>query len=176
MMCDVTSRFLAPSRWSVLLALLLLSCSSGGGGPTTTVVEYWAGTKSERTQAIGACLEEKGWSFEYVRDATGELAMSLPADIDTDAFHRDVEECEKAGAPIKWPETQEEYRTWFEHWIERYRCMVDAGFDLEDAPSFDSWYEAMLAEEGYDVPYLLKNPNDLISAVRACPADPEAFW
>src|SRR5690606_40024886 len=81
-----------------------------------------------------------------------------------------------AVAPIKWPETQEEYRTWFEHWIERYRCMVDAGFDLEDAPSFDSWYEAMLAEEGYDVPYLLKNPNDLISAVRACPADPEAFW
>lgn len=175
-MHGLLGRILALGGWVILLVLLLFACSSRGVGSTTTLVEYWAGTKSERTQALGACLEEKGWSLGYVRDYSGVLVITFDANIDREAFRQDADACEISILPIKWPETEEEHRLWFERWMEQYRCMVDAGFELDAAPSFDSWYEAMLAEEGYDVPSLLKNPSVLISAVTACPADPEAFW
>lgn len=167
------------TRFLSVSLLLVAGCTSTVVDTADPIVDYWSGTRSERTEAIAACLEAKGWTVELIQNADGSSAISAPgvSRANSPDFYRDAGDCDVELPPIKWPETEAEYREYYERWIGRYDCMVDAGFDLDEAPSFDTWYEVMLSGEGYsDATYLLRDSEQWFSAVQACPADPEAFW
>lgn len=169
----------------LLLAFLVCGCVTDGRPSDTTVSdEYWTGTRTERTEAIYACLEALGtWAIEKAFDpVTGGLNI-VSHGVDTRealrAFSADLEACDRSLPAVRWPETDAEYAQWYQRWMARYECLESEGFPLEPRPSFETWLDEMRSGDGEADPLGLLTddaPETWQQASRACPQDPDAFW
>lgn len=172
-------------RLGFTLCLALLAGCTAENIAQPEPQEYWQGTRTEFTQAIHDCVLERGWQVNTTTDPiTRELRVEvhgLDTRDDLLAFSADSEACKESLPPIRWPETDTEYALWYENWIGRYDCMVEAGLQMLPAPSLQAWTELQRFGDGHeDATYLILgvegDPGLWARAVSACPPDPDAFW
>lgn len=169
-------------RWTPLwfaVSLAVLAGCTGEAAPEQETAAEFSGTRTEYMQAQVDCLIELGWdAWVHMDPMAGPIIAADTGGTQAgfDAFAVDSDECEAALPAMPEPQSEAEFREMYDNLVERYECVIEAGYEPNPPPAFETWLESL---DGDSTPWGSFDgleDRQMLDAAEACPADPDAWW
>ena len=165
---------------SAVPALILVGASACSSGPSNDGEEgrpLFAGTRTEHQVAVFECVRDKGVDVELKKSDDGDGYQMAQHSSESPGDVADlIRDCTaEVGFPPPLPSADEDFKEQFEGRVADYECLVAAGFDIPEPPSFAAYLEE--ARGGGDLwgPWELLQPIPA-AALETCPRDADSWW
>jgi len=164
------------------LPLLLLSagCSSGPV-PSVSVSPsqrpVFAGTKTEWTQAMVACMQKKGVKATFKVDDEGAPTVEVNDPISGDSSAGQVawSACRDELPARPEPTSDADFKVMFDNLAAQSKCVQGEGYEVPPTPSWQSFLEQARAKS-IDWDPTSRVPEQLRSSARKACIDQDKWW
>lgn len=165
--------------------------TTASGGPSATSdggqfsgwedwAEFWDRANVEYTAAVVQCLRDKGWAVDHeegtiqygIEYSDPERQQPLFRAADSDCGREAVARGYTDPGTRVWDGTT--LRFLYDYNVDRYQCLLNAGYDIPTPPSFEAWLDTYQTGQGEIwIPYRYL-PRDWLSKQAAESACPQA--
>ena len=156
--------------------LVLAGCTA----PAIVQDERFTGSPKDFTLSIHACLLDAGWETELVTKDDGSVSLQAPGVTSADLREQFLEasdECNASMPAIPVPESDAELQQFYVTWTDVHSCLVDAGYDIDAPPSYQTFVDEYHAGNGSSDPYFLIADRTAREQARTvCPKNPDSWW
>lgn len=169
--------------WSpcVLAAsLLLAACTTGTANPDSTAAQsetpIFTGTPEEFNLLVMECLRDRGWEVMLGNQAEGAGTFMITVTPDQeDAYRTDSEACAEPLGVFP-PPTRRDLERQYEWLLGQRRCLIEAGYEIDEPPTLEWWLENYNnVETGWDPVGDVGHGLDYQRALAACPRSTESW-
>lgn len=164
-----------------LITVLVVGTSACSGGlEEEGEVErpLYPGTRTEFQIALIECAQGKGIDIEAQLSDDGDGYEGLQhSEERPEEVAPLFDLCrEEIGYPPPVPSSDEEIRVQFDWRVGEYECLIAAGFDVPEPPSFAAYLEESRGNGDVWNPwYVIEQPIPK-AALKACPRDADTWW
>lgn len=158
---------------------MVASCTAQSEPGTTSPesgVPVFTGTPDEHNLLVMECLRERGWEVKLGNqiEGTGTFEVTVSPDQEQLLF-RDRSEC-RDQVGVFPPITREQLERQYEWLLGQRRCLIEAGYEIDEPPTLEWWLENYNnVETGWDPMGEVGLGIEYQRALAACPRSTESW-